>query len=160
MSRASAPPCGETPQPGHHAPDTQNPVAARLLPVRRILALVLLALLPLQFSWAAVASYCGHEKQAGATHFGHHEHQHRADVGTDVEQAADMDVTADATGDKAPGAMDLDCGHCHGYCSVMLTLTSGVPGALSTAPPSTTLDEAGGAHAPTRPERPQWLPLA
>jgi hypothetical protein len=71
-----------------------------------------------------------------------------------------VDATADATGDKAPGAMDLDCGHCHGYCSVMLTLPSALPGALSTAHPSATLDEAGGAHAPTRPERPQWLPLA
>jgi hypothetical protein len=130
------------------------------LPVHRILAIVLLALLPLQFSWAAVASYCGHEEQAGATHFGHHEHQHHADNGGNAEPVADLDGTADATGDKAPGAMDLDCGHCHGYCSVMLTLPSALPGALSTAHPSATLDEAGGAHAPTRPERPQWLPLA
>lgn len=128
--------------------------------MRRILAIVLLALLPLQFSWAAVASYCGHEEQAGATHFGHHEHQHHADAGGSAEPVADLDATADAADDKAPGAMDLDCGHCHGTCSVMLTLPSGLPGALSTTHPSASLDEAGGAHAPTRPERPQWLPLA
>ena len=128
--------------------------------MRRILAIVLLALLPLQFSWAAVASYCGHEEQAGATHFGHHEHQHHADTVGNAEPVADLDTTADVSGDKVPGAMDLDCGHCHGYCSVMLTLPSALPGALSTAHPSANLDEAGGAHAPTRPERPQWLPLA
>jgi hypothetical protein len=128
--------------------------------VRRFLAIVLLALLPLQFSWAAVASYCGHEEQAGATHFGHHEHQHHADAGADAEGIVGPDTTADAPGDMAPGAMDLDCNHCHGYCSVMLTLPSGLPGALSTEAPCATLDEAGGAHAPTRPERPQWLPLA
>ena len=128
--------------------------------MRRILATVLLALLPLQFSWAAVASYCGHEEQAGAAHFGHHEHQYHADTIGNAETVADLVATADAAGEKAPGAMDLDCGHCHGYCSVMLTLPSGLPGALSTAHPSATLDEAGGAHAPTRPERPQWRPLA
>lgn len=128
--------------------------------MRRILALVLLALLPLQFSWAAVASYCGHEDQDGATHFGHHEHRHHADTGGNAEPVADADSTSDVTGDKATGAMDLECDHCHGYCSVMPTLPSGFPGALSTAHPSATLDQAGGGPAPTRPERPQWLPLA
>ena len=82
------------------------------------------------------------------------------DASSNAEPVADLDVTADAAGDKTPGAMDPDCGHCHGYCGVMLTLPSGLPGALSTSRPSATLDEAGGAHAPTRPERPQWLPLA
>jgi hypothetical protein len=124
--------------------------------VRRILAIILLALLPLQFSWAAVASYCGHETQAGVEHFGHHDHQHHADA----SDFAGTDANSDAGDGKAPGAMDLDCGHCHGTCSMMLNLPSALPGALSTAPPSATLDESGGAHAPTRPERPQWLPLA
>jgi hypothetical protein len=104
-----------------------------------------------------VASYCQHETQ-GAGHFGHHEHEHEhhTNAGPNAEPVAETDTQDD----KAPGAMDLDCGQCHGYCSVMLTLTTGVPGALSTAHPSTTHDEAGGAHAPTRPERPQWLRLA
>jgi hypothetical protein len=125
------------------------------LPVRRFLAIVLLAMLPLQFSWAAVASYCEHETQ-GTGHFGHHEHEHHADAGPNAEPAAE----ADAPGDKAPGAMDLDCGHCHGQCSVMPTLSAKIPGTLSTAPPSAFANEAGGAHAPARPERPQWLRLA
>ena len=128
--------------------------------MRRLITIVLLVLLPLQFSWAAVATYCGHEEPASAAHFGHHEHQHHANVGEHAEPVADLDTTADAKGDKAPGALDLDCDHCHVYCSVMLTLPSGLPGALSSTPPSATLDDAGGAHAPTRPERPQWLPLA
>ena len=123
--------------------------------MRRFLAIVLLAMLPLQFSWAAVASYCEHETQ-GTGHFGHHEHEHHGDAGPHAEPAAD----ADASGDKAPGAMDLDCGHCHGQCSVMPTLSATVPGTLSTAPPSASANEASGAHAPARPERPQWLRLA
>jgi hypothetical protein len=130
--------------------------------VRRFLAIVLLALLPLQFSWAAVASYCGHEEQAGATHFGHHEHQHHADTVGNAEPVADLVRMRPRMPlrDKAPGAMDLDCGHCHGYCSVMPTVAVGPAWRTFTAHPSAILDEAGGAHAPTRPERPQWLPLA
>ncbi len=132
--------------------------------MRRYLAIVLLALLPLQYSWASVAAYCGHEAQAGSGHFGHHEHRHHDDANTHAELVADASANADgsvdAEGDEVPGAMDLDCGHCHGYCSVMLTLQAGLPGALAAAPPSASVDESGGAHAPTRPERPQWLPLA
>jgi hypothetical protein len=137
--------------------------------MRRFLATVLLVLLPLQFSWAAVASYCEHETQ-GAGHFGHHDHDHAHQAGASRDAGPAADLTADASptlddtgsadGDKAPGAMDLDCGHCHGTCGAMLIWPLGMPGAPSTAPPSATLDEAGDAHAPTRPERPQWLPLA
>lgn len=136
--------------------------------MRRFLAIFLLAMLPLQFSWAAVASYCAHESQASTGHFGHHDHEHHAHTGSDTAPAADAgadltsspDEAGGVKGDKLPGAMDLDCGHCHGTCSAMLTLPMGQPGALSTALPSVTLDETGGAYAPTRPERPQWLPLA
>jgi hypothetical protein len=128
--------------------------------VRRILAIVLLALLPFQFTWAAVTSYCGHETQAAVEHFGHHEHAHHADVGSNAERDADLAASADVQGDKAPGAMDLDCGNCHGTCSAMLTLPSALPGLLSTAHPSAILEESEGAYTPTRPERPQWLPLA
>jgi hypothetical protein len=132
--------------------------------VRRIFVIFLLALLPLQFSWAAVASYCAHETQANAAHFGHHDHAHghqlQADAGPGLDPVADPMSDTDAQGGKAPGAIDLGCGHCHGNCGVMLTLAPGLPGMISSAPPSATLDETGGAHAPTRPERPQWLPLA
>ena len=166
MWRASAHRTGGTPRRARLVSAEENPVAARLLPVSRFLIIVLLALLPLQFSWAAVAPYCGHETQAGLEHFGHHEHQHQhhADAsdgaGLDAALMATSDANSDAGDGKAPGVMDLDCGHCHGTCSMMFNLPSALPGALSTAPPSATLDESGGAHAPTRPERSQWLPLA
>ena len=126
--------------------------------MRRFLAILLLALLPLQFSWAAVASYCGHEAQAKVEHFGHHEHQHHA--GSVGHADIDPGVGSDADGDKPSRAMDLDCGQCHGFCGVMVILPAPMPGAPGTAAPSATVDVAGGAHAPTRPERPQWRPLA
>jgi hypothetical protein len=123
--------------------------------VRRFLAIVLLTLLPLQFSWAAVATYCGHETEAAARHLGHHEHQHQAGADTHAELAADADVDTDADRDKASSAMDLDCGHCHGFCGAMLTLPAAIPGAPGALPPRATVDENGAAHTSTRPERPQ-----
>ena len=46
--------------------------------MRRFLATLLLLLLPLQWSAAAVTSYCLHEADASAQqHVGHHEHEHR-----------------------------------------------------------------------------------
>lgn len=128
--------------------------------MRRLLAIVLFVLLPLQFSWAAVASYCGHEKQLSEAHFGHHEHEHRADASRDAGLDADLDANVYVKGNKTPTALDLDCSFCHGYCGVLLTLPSGPPDTLSMGSPSSSLDEACGALPPTRPERPRWLPLA
>jgi len=69
---------------------------------------------------------------------------------------------SDADGQAGPAsvAMDLDCGHCHGQASLMSTMPAKLPGPLSTAAPGTLLEEPGSAHAPARPERPQWLRLA
>ena len=132
--------------------------------MRRLLAIVLLVLLPLQFSWAGVAPYCGHEEQAGANHFGHHEHQHPAEIGIDAASDADLDAgstpTTDVPAGKLAGAPDLDCGHCHGAGSMILITPAPVASLPLTALRLASIDEAGGAHAPTRPERPQWLPLA
>lgn len=150
---------GETPRCAHLADIGLYPAATKLSPVRRLLAIFLLAMLPLQFCWAAVAAYCEHEAQ-GASHFGHHEHPHHAGATPDAAPDANADAGLDAQGNQTPVAMDLDCGHCHGSCGVMLTLTAKLPGMLSNAPPSSSLDEAAGPHAPTRPERPQWRALA
>lgn len=132
--------------------------------MRCLLAIVLLVLLPFQFSWAAAAPYCGHETQVDVGHFGHHDHMHHADAGDNVglgaNQAAGLDTNAGAGDGKAPGAMDVDCGQCHGGCSVLLNLPSAAADTRSMAQTSATLDEDGGAYAPARPERPQWLPLA
>lgn len=41
--------------------------------MRRWLAVLMMVLLPFQFSWAAVANYCGQETGAAADYFGHHD---------------------------------------------------------------------------------------
>lgn len=118
--------------------------------MRRWLALVLLALLPLQFSWAAVAAYCGHEAGEAALHVGHHEHAHAG------LPEASPDISA-----ADPGAVaDFDCGHCHGSGASLPAAQRDVdPAGLATA----RVTSAPGAlrtRAPSPPERPQWRPLA
>lgn len=120
--------------------------------MRRWLAILLLTLLPIQFSWAAVASYCGHEATGKTQHVGHHEHQHHADAGANTSKSAD--------GQKAADGVDLDCGHCHGTCAAMLHPQEAVLALVSTSRPAALADALERAHAPTPPERPQWVSLA
>lgn len=72
--------------------------------LRRLVLILMLALLPLQWTWAAAASVCQHEEIVATAdgslpspHFGHHEHQHQQDDGHEPGQAGP----------------DLDCPSCH-----------------------------------------------
>jgi hypothetical protein len=72
--------------------------------MKRLFLIFLLAMLPLQMSWAVVSEYCEHESGKAAQHVGHHEHKH------------------DASGDKQPskgklGNGDPDCDYCHHCCA-------------------------------------------
>lgn len=120
--------------------------------MRRWLAILMLALLPLQFSWAAVAAYCGHETGQHAEHLGHHEHRH-ADQAKAVQDSASADQ-------KAPAGFDFDCGHCHDTCtSIPAPVNDTSPLAL-TSHPVTPVEGIVRTLAQSPPERPQWLPLA
>lgn len=70
--------------------------------MRRVLILVLAWVLPLQFAWAGVATYCQHETGLAATHFGHHEHQHHGGANADVSKLGKTQI---------PGG-DADCQMC------------------------------------------------
>ncbi len=109
--------------------------------MRKLVATLLLSLITLQTSWAAVAGYCQHEQGVKAGHFGHHEHQHEA------HKAAQPGATV----------ADADCSLCQagfltalmiesGLSLVMLSVTgSAEPGRVR--PPPAPLD---------LPERPNW----
>ena len=120
---------------------------ATLAGMRRWLLVLLLALLPLQLSWAAVAAYCQHETApAQAEHFGHHEHQHH-------DQGAAK--TKDSHGaKKAPLTVDNDCGTCH--LGQAQTLLSDAPALAPPAlPPRVARHDAlPASHVPALPERP------
>lgn len=73
--------------------------------MRRLLIVLIVLMLPLQWSTAAVAAYCGHEVEASAQkHLGHHEHEHHNEASSGAQSESD-------TTDQA--AFDADCPTCH-----------------------------------------------
>jgi hypothetical protein len=116
--------------------------------MRRWLSLLLLLVLPFQFSLAAAAAYCQHETGPEVRHFGHHAHQHATD--------ADAQKPAKPLHDDGKTATDPDCGLCHlstvqpvlaefGLCSVLCSPDRPQSRALHC-----------GTRDPDRLERPNW----
>ena len=93
--------------------------------VRKFLLILLVAILPLQYAWAAAAAYCGHEaggEPASTQHFGHHSHQHKGDDGAPSD-TFDTSGTATASHAQAdqPDHPDQDppkSGKIHADCAV------------------------------------------
>lgn len=77
--------------------------------MRRWFTIFMLILLPCQFSWAAAAAYCQHEKSPAVRHVGHHEHEHKAHA--DTQQSSKHVDDKDASKD-AKLSLDEDCGVC------------------------------------------------
>ncbi len=123
--------------------------------MRRWLLIFLVVLLPMQLSWAAVASYCQHESSATTTtqHVGHHEHQHEAD-------AAFTDNSEKSASTTATGAVDVDCGTCHaGCCTAMLQSLNLIMAKLPFETHSISALRLSSQPA-SLPERPNWADLA
>ena len=65
-------------------------------PMKRLLLILLLIMMPLQAVWAAGAPYCGHDETT--VHPGHHMHKHAPSASQD---------------DDAPAVQCDDCDACH-----------------------------------------------
>ncbi|MBU0588332.1 MAG: DUF2946 family protein [Gammaproteobacteria bacterium] len=78
--------------------------------MRRLLLILFLLALPLQFTWGAAARYCSHETVDSVSHFGHHSHVHQTAVSDSAEPLASGD--------------DTDCGYCHLACAQPLICTN------------------------------------
>ncbi len=117
--------------------------------MRRWLLVLLLVLLPLQLTWAAVGVYCTHERQPTAQHLGHHQHEHAASAsGQAISTFVDV------------ASVGHDCGVCHANCSVAFQTTSSLPN-LNSVPIRSDIRLASYlTRYQDLPERPQWLPLA
>lgn len=120
-----------------NSPDT-------LRAVRRLLIILFILALPLQFTWGATARYCTHEKGDSVSHVGHHSHVHQAAV-SDTDTAALF-----AVGD------DPDCGYCHLGCAQPLASSTPnitMPSASVYIPPEPV---PNSYRAPDWIERPNW----
>ena len=123
--------------------------------MRKLVAIFLLVLIPLQSSWAVAAEYCTHhEENAAAQHFGHHADEH-ANSASDTG----IDDGVQSSSDMTPGQPHSD--NCHHYS---------VAGLLNATPqdfcdtPDVPLCWDRHASDPStsasRIERPNWASLA
>ena len=110
--------------------------------MRRRIAILLLILLPFQFTWSVAASFCTHETGAAAMHFGHHFHVHQA--GKDGKAA------------QPSLGVDNDCAACHMDGP---SLPPDVPLLTTTQAPTDfepSIVIAPSSAPPSLPERPNW----
>jgi cytochrome c553 len=87
--------------------------------MRRLLLVLLMFVLPLQWAWASAASVCAHEESASRTHFGHHQHDHQ-----DAAPAANAQDDTPSSGSLSDHP---DCGVCHAMTSAVAPASDGVP---------------------------------
>ncbi len=113
--------------------------------MKRLLFLLLI-LLPLQWSAAAVASYCQHETGMAAKHTGHHNHKHDGSTNEETPQP--------------PAQTHNDCGMCHLNCGGAVSLDY----ARDFSPFRVLMSAPNIPHFlsafASRPERPNWWLLA
>lgn len=113
--------------------------------MRRFLIIFMLLILPLQVSWAAVATYCQHETGMKAQHIGHHEHKH-------------LSKAADPVQEKSKLTLDNDCTVCHLYSASTITMHfSTVFADVASTEPVFSNPDFFSLIRPERPERPKWV---
>jgi hypothetical protein len=115
--------------------------------VKKLIFILLLTLLPLQFSWAAVSMYCQHEQGKATQHIGHHLHKHEAAAGAQDNQ-------------DSPSKVHNDCGYCHLACQA--TLMTDAPQVMK-LPQATHIERPSfsySSHIPDGPRRPDRFPVA
>jgi hypothetical protein len=129
--------------------DFEKLASLQFAPMKRYLAIFLLVLLPLQFSWAAIASYCEHETAVAAEHLGHHTHDHGS---------ADHQESSKKTAQSA--GMDHDCATCHLGCAAALVSDLNTTTLATDNVHPLLLQVIVSQLSRERPERPQWPVLA
>jgi hypothetical protein len=114
--------------------------------VKKLILIVLMFLLPVQYSWSAAAVYCQHE--SGSTlHFGHHAHEHKEKP----DQKSGHDKLKKA---------DNDCEYCHIFyhpCLASAAPRVAPPEGLGHAELGRTIFSS---HIPSRPPKPNWRLVA
>ena len=114
--------------------------------MKRFFAILLMLILPLQFSFAASSVYCADQANVAVEHYAHHAH--------------DGELTPpEPDPDKNP-ASDAECGLCHLGCAKLQTaiLTLGTPDSILPAEVAPLLSTA--QYQPSPLQRPPIASLA
>jgi hypothetical protein len=118
--------------------------------MKRAFLILLLALLPLQYAWAAAAAYCDHE--AGkSSHFGHHTHKKHAE-----QASAQVDNHDHPDKKHQPAKVHADCAACQFGHQAWLDIESFAPLPITRAawPPQDILRFT--SHIAEGRQRPDW----
>jgi hypothetical protein len=115
--------------------------------VKKLLLILLLTILPIQYSWSMAAVYCQHEP-AKVSHFGHHGHQHQAQA----------DDGADHQG--KPGKVHSDCEVCHHAVQASVPAADGVAVAADTSWYAEPSLFSYLSYISDGPSRPDWVLVA
>ncbi|MGV3741162.1 MAG: cation efflux protein, CzcI family [Burkholderiaceae bacterium] len=114
--------------------------------MKRLLLILLLAILPLQATWAAVATYCQHEKESTSRHFGHHQHEHEHQHAQAEEQQKDSSIK-----------FHTDCLTCQAAAAAMIIpAVDAVPVETASAV-QVSSDPLLTSFPSSRPEKPKWV---
>ncbi len=125
--------------------------------MRALLISLLLLVIPLQVSWAAVGGYCKHESGAATQHLGHHEHQHESNVTSDYVAKGAIE---EPTQLNSSGFADSDCAICHASAVAVLTASTNRPCSEPLSASVSGLPDQASTAISYPPERPNWLTLA
>ncbi|BEV13224.1 cobalt transporter [Herbaspirillum sp. DW155] len=119
----------------------------------RVLVLFLALLLPLQLSWAAVASYCQPQKES-ASHPGHPGHHTHA-----APASAQLDAGDSGNDDTSKGDKDFACGLCHlsSLKSVQWNRPDMAERTGTCRDVFCTIAPAPDSHIADGPDKPNWL---
>lgn len=132
--------------------------------MRALTALALIFLLPLQLSWAAVVPYYAHESGMSSDFSGLTEVPSKSSHPSGSTQTSSLSISPEVTTHSiektSTGSMKSDCEQCHGHFSAVLGMEPENFGIFASGLHDVAPDEFGGAHMSSRPERPQWRPLA
>lgn len=120
---------------------------------RKWLTILLLIFMPLQFSWAALSTYCQHESDTTTTHIGHHDHQHKKSKHALENSKTPAELLKNQSSES-------DCSICLAAYTPFFSRQLPVSLLALSASPITDYR----AHIPAPPaqrlERPQWFALA
>ena len=116
--------------------------------VKRLVFILLIVLLPIQMTWAAVSVYCTHHEEGNATqHFGHHDDEHE-EIATDNNDNSQPD--SQKTAEQSHGH------HHHGGTLGILSSVSLPTHDASSSDTHTELQARISSPPPSQPERPNW----
>ncbi len=123
-----------------------RPYGTIRLVMKRFFAILLMLILPLQFSFAAASAYCADEANVAVEHYGHHAHEGK-------QAPPDPDTTKKSAGEP-------ECGACHLGCAKLQTAALIVGSPDSTLPVEVAPLLSAAQYQPSPLQRPPIASLA